>query len=1032
MKNSRKTGRHPSSIKAFMSKKMIICFLAMIPLFVFSQTKTITGNIVDSNGQPIIGATVMVKGTSSGTVSDMDGNFTLSDVPEDAVLQISYIGYATQEIPVAGKTSFGVVLQEEAQALEELVVVGYGVQKKSDVTGAIISVTNEKLTAMPTNNALEALQGKAAGVDILNTLRPGTVGEIYIRGVRSLNASNAPLYVVDGVPLMSTSGIETINPQDIETLDVLKDASATAIYGSRGANGVVLITTKKGSQDQLSINYAGTVTKQDMVWKSNYMNVAEYIDFARWAAYNKSPSSMSPGNSPSLENDAKIELFTADPVAWSNIQKGWSNGNWDPSKIETFDWIGAVTQANITHEHTLDVSGGSKAVKGYASFGYLNNQGTTKGQGYQRYSLRANLNVKPKEWLQFGVNINGTYASQDYGQSSEGASMSSPSDLVLAAARIYPYALPYDSEGNLVTYPGGQSRVANVLNEWKYSTNQRETYRLLSSLFAEITIFKGLRYRMNFGPDFRSYRNGIYNDGKSITRGGSSYASYSGDRDFSWTLDNLIYYDKKIDKHSFGATFLQTASKWNHESYSMSAQGIALPSMKWYAMGSVSSLDSWGTGLIENQLSSYMGRINYSFNEKYLLTASGRWDGASQLAEGYKWAFFPSLALGWRMEQEKFMKNISWIDQLKLRLGYGVTGNSAVDPYTTKGAITLVQQPFGSSIVSGYTTTTDLSNLGLGWEKTAQYNFGLDFSFLKGRLNGNIDIYKSSTKDLIMTMALPSVTGYTSTLANVGETKNNGIDLTLNSVNVQNKDWYWETNLNLSWQKDAIVSLMNGKEDMVADGWFIGYPIGVIYDYERIGIWQDTPEDLSEMAKFNANGHNFTPGSVRVKDQDGNYQITPNDDRVIIGNTRPNWIIGLNNNFKFKNWDFSLFITGRLKCLRSVGEALTSMYGDQRVVDYWTPDNIDAEYQKPIRDEAGGDPYAMTYYKDDSYLKIRNVSLGYSFSKSNLSQLEVNNLRLYLQVKDPGMLWSNNSYLDSEYGTLYYNRGIVFGVNIGF
>jgi hypothetical protein len=225
---------------------------------------------------------------------------------------------------------------------------------------------------------------------------------------------------------------------------------------------------------------------------------------------------------------------------------------------------------------------------------------------------------------------------------------------------------------------------------------------------------------------------------------------------------------------------------------------------------------------------------------------------------------------------------------------------------------------------------------------------------------------------------------------------------------------------------------MNGKEDMVADGWFIGYPIGVIYDYERIGIWQDTPEDLSEMAKFNANGHNFTPGSVRVKDQDGNYQITPNDDRVIIGNTRPNWIIGLNNNLKFKNWDFSLFITGRLKYLRSVGEALTSMYGDQRVVDYWTPDNIDAEYQKPIRDEAGGDPYAMTYYKDDSYLKIRNVSLGYSFSKSNLSQLKVNNLRLYLQVKDLGMLWSNNSYLDSEYGTLYYNRGIVFGVNIGF
>jgi TonB-linked SusC/RagA family outer membrane protein len=1013
-------------------KELIFAFLWIFSFNAVAQNITIKGNVQDEKGESIIGATIMVKGTTQGTVSDTDGNFTLTNVSSDAILQISYIGYTTLEIPVAGKTTFKVVLQEEVQALEEVVVVGYGVQKKSDVTGAIVSVNNEKLTSMPSTNTLEALQGKAAGVDIVNSLRPGTIGDIYIRGVRSLTASNAPLYVVDGVPLMSSSGIETINPQDIEAIDILKDASATAIYGSRGANGVVLVTTKKGSSGKLSMNYSGSFTNQDMVWRSRYMNVAEYVEFARWAAYNKSPADMKPGNQPSLENDAKIELFTADPVAWANLQKGWEGGVWDPSKVETFDWIGAVTQPNLTQEHTLSASGGTQNVKGYASFGYLDNQGTTKGQEFQRYSLRASLDITPKDWLQFGVNINGAYLFQDYGQSGEGASMSSPGDLVAAAARIYPYALPYDSQGNLVTYPGGQSRVANVLNEWKYSTNQRETYRILSNLYAEVEIIEGLRYRMSFGPDYRSYRRGIYNDGKSITRGGSSYASYSGDKDFSWTLDNLIYYDKNIGKHTFGITFLQTASKWKHETYSMAAQGIALSSMQWYAMGSVPELDSWGTGLTERQLASYMGRINYSFNERYLLTASGRWDGASQLAEGHKWAFFPSLALGWRMEQENFMKNVHWIDQLKLRVGYGVTGNSAVDPYTTKGAIDLVQQPFGATIVPGYKTTTSLSNLALGWEKTTQYNAGIDFSFLKGRLNGNIDIYRSNTGDLLMTMAVPSVTGYTTTLANVGETKNRGIDLTLNSINIRNKDWFWETNLNIGWQKDEIVSLMNGKEDMIADGWFIGEPIDVFYDYKRLGLWQDTPEDQAEMAKFNAKGHHFTPGSVRVEDQNGDYQITPNYDRVIIGNSRPRWVVGLNNDVKYKNWDFSLFITGRLQYLRSVGEGLTCMYGDQRVLDYWTPENSDAEYQKPIRDEAGGDPYAMTYYKDDSYLKIRNISVGYSFAKSLVNKLKISNLRLYIQVKDPGMLWSNNSFLDSEYGTLYYNRGTVLGLNVGF
>lgn len=1010
------------------------------------QQRSVRGKVTNAAGEPIPGVTIVVKGTNNGTITDTEGNFTIANVSPDATLVFSFVGMRNQEVVVGNRTAIDVKMEEETIGIEEVVAVGYGTMKKNDITGSVVSVSNKELTSRPVNNLMEAMQGRAAGVDITTSMRPGTLGEINIRGVRSLTASNAPLYVVDGIPLVTepltddektkdikkSSGIETLNPQDVESIDILKDASATAIYGSRGANGVILITTKRGTEGKFSLDYSGTITIESMEWRSDYMNAREYIDFARWAAYNKSPDALSPGDEPSLENDAKIELFTADPVAWANIQKGWAGGTWDASKLESFDWMDEVTQSNITQEHTLSASGGTQTMKAYVSVGYLDNQGTTKGQEYQRYSLRTSVDLTPKDWIKLGASVNASWMCQDYGQANVGASMSSPNSLIESAARIYPYALPYDSDGNLVLYPGGQSRVATVIDEWKYSKNERKTLRILATLYAEAEITDGLRYRVNFGPDYRTYRNGIYNDGQSVVRGGSSYASYGGNSNFSWTVDNLLYYDKTWGKHTIGTTLLQTASKWKYESYNMDAQGIPLESQQWYAMGSVSALDSWGTDLTERKLSSYMGRINYSFDDRYLLTLSGRWDGASQLAEGNKWEFFPSAAIGWRLDQESFMQHIDWISQLKLRLGYGSTGNSAVDPYTTKGKIEQIQQPYGGSIVPGYTTSNSLSNLELGWEKTKQYNLGVDFSFYRGRLSGVIDFYKSKTSDLLMTMALPSVSGYTETLANVGKTKNRGIDISLNSINIQTKNFYWNSTINAAWQKDEIVSLMNGKEDMVADEWFIGHSIDAFYSYKRLGLWQDTPEDQEEMAKFNAKGHNFTPGSVKVKDQNGDYMITANDDRVILGNSRPRWIVGFNNSFTYKNWDFSIFITGRLKYLRSVGEGLTCMFGDQRVLDYWTPNNTDAEYQKPIRDEAGGDSYASTYYKNDSYLKIRNISLGYSLPKNLVSSIGIRDLRLYVQVKDAGMLWSNNKYLDSEYGTLYFNRGTVFGINVGF
>jgi len=1025
----------PLTFKAYENNLIVI-----IPKNLLQQ-KRVTGIITDRSGSPLPGVNVRAAGTAVGVISGGDGRYSI-DIPADAkVLVFSFVGMETSEISIGNQTEINVTLAESSIGLEEVVVVGYGTQRKSDITGSVVSVSNEQITAQPVSNVFQALQGKAAGVDITTALRPGELGSISIRGARSLTASNSPLYVVDGIPILSNSGIETLNEQDIESIEILKDASATAIYGSRGANGVVLVTTKRGTDGKFQLNYSGTYTNEQMVWRSDYMDVADFMEFSRWGAYYASYDSKTglysrlPGNTPTLANDATINYFVAEPTAWQNIQKGWEGGTWDPSKVETFDWLGVVTQPTYTQDHTLSASGGTKNMKAYGSIGFLDNQGTTKGQEYQRYTLRTNVELNPREWITFGAGVNGSWQYQDYGQSRTGGSSNVTADLIAAAARIEPYSLPYDSEGNLIVHPGGKARVWNVIDEWKYSTNQRETLRLLGSLFTEIKLLKGLRYRLNFGPDFRFYRNGYYNDSKSIVRElSAANASVSNTKDFSYTLDNLLYYDRTFGAHTIGATLLQTASKWTSESSSITGQGIEVPSQMWYSLGSLTSsqLSGWSSGLTERQLESYMARVNYNYNNKYLLTLSGRWDGASQLAEGNKWAFFPSAAIAWRLDQENFLNGIDWIDQLKLLLGFSTVVNSAVDLYSTKGAITQLTLPFGSSTSTGYTLTSSVANPDLGWETTTQYNIAVDFSVLEGRINGTLEAYRSSTSDLLLTVALPSVTGYTSTIANVGETSNRGIDLTINANILNVRDFSWDINATAAWQRDQIESLMNGKEDMVANNWFIGESIGIIYDYQKIGIWQDTPADQEQIALFNANGSQFAPGKIKVKDQNNDYRIDGNYDRVIIGNTRPRWTLGFINTFNYKGVELSMFITGRLKYMTGVGQGLTGMYGDQRKLDYWTPDNTDAEYQRPFMSEAGGDTYAGTYYKDDSWIKIRNISLGYQLPASLVNRVNINSLRVFAQIQNAGMLWSNNTFMDSEYGTMYYNRGFVFGVNVGF
>jgi len=1023
------------------------------------QEKTVTGLVKSPGGEPIPGATVVVKGTSNGTITDFDGKYSISNVPADAILQVSFVGMKMQEIPVAGKTQINVVLEEETIGLEEVVAVGYGVQKKSDVTGSTVSVGAEELTSRPVTNAVAAMQGKAAGIDISSNERPGTVGSISIRGVRSLTASNSPLYVVDGIPLTSgvtnvaestdpdnainvtMGGIDNLNPNDIESIDILKDASATAIYGSRGANGVVLITTKKGKAGKFTLTFDSSVTIEKVHEYSPLFSAGEYVEFRRWAKYYElaAAGTYPRGDEPTIANDEKI--FPGDPTALANIMKGWEGGTWDGSKLTTTNWTDFVTRTGLTSTNTISASGGTEKMTAYGSFGYTDNTGVVKGQGYKRYNGTASVDITPTDWFQMGVKLNSSYSIQEWGQSRQGnVAVSVSTGLYEQAYAVFPYAMPYDADGNKIDYPGGDIAVKTIIDEYDYSQDQRTSVRAFGSLYGMVDLgailpeLKGLKYRINFGPDMENWRDGIYIDGKSVIRSGSAYASLWKIQRMSYTLDNLLLYNKTIGKHDFGLTLLQSQTKFKSEDNYMSADNIPFSTQKWNAFGSVSSLKDWRSGITKSSLLSYMARLTYSFQGKYLLTASGRYDGASQLAEGNKWSFFPSAALGWRIDQEDFLADVDWVNQLKLRFGVGATGNAAIDPYSTKGRLVSIFYPFGKVSTAGQYTDPTFANKDLGWEKTTQYNMGIDFSVLKSRISGSLDYYTSHTTDLLLQKSIPTVTGYEDTYANIGETKSSGLDLTVNTVNVTVSDFEWTTTFNGSYQHNEIVSLANGKEDDIVNEWFIGESQSVIYDYQAAGIWQDTPEDLAEMEKFNTIGkHTFTPGNVRIIDQNGDYKIDANNDRVIIGSEIPKYILGLTNTFTYKGLELSIFMYGRFGYTYDAGgEGEVGRY-QQRKVNYWTPNNTNSDYQKPIYSAGFGDQYYGSLgFESGSFLKIRNISLGYNLPEAVTGKLGVSKLRVYVQALNPGYVFNKVSFIDLDTKQHYANRGFVMGVNLQF
>lgn len=977
-----------------------------------SNKINLSGVVVDEAGMPLIGVSVLVEGTTVGTVTDVDGRYNLSGISKDATIIVSYIGYKTMTFQANDSRLSQIVMVEDNELLDEIVVIGYGAVKKRDLTGSVASVGSEEIAAVPTTNAIEALQGRASGVIVSNTnWSPGASPSILIRGKRSINASNDPLFVVDGIPM--TGGIGEISPSDIASMEVLKDASATAIYGSRGANGVILITTKQGKEGKTQVDYNGYIGIQTIQNKLDMMNGAEYAEYTREAYRNSTGSNKYLSDTPNREQDMLLPMFAQDDYVLESILMAYDeNGNYDPSKVRSFDWFDEVTRTGIVTDHQVNIRGGGAKTNFMGSVAYNKTEGVMKDQDYERVSVRFNINHSINDYIKIGGSTQYSHSVQNRGSGME-------TDVYLY--RVTPLGRFRNEDGSYPGLVGGDSQMYNPLMNLVDGAVDAplKTTRFMGSYYVNIDFpfIKGLSFRSNLGVDSRTVQDYEYYASATTKRQlGNSYASNIVTKYSMLTWENYFTYNREFGgKHNLGVTLLQSVQQDLTENLSGQVEKLPADALKYYDLAAGLIIDGVGSNYIKWNMASFMGRVNYSFLDRYLLTVSARYDGSSRLAEGHKWVLFPSAALAWRIVDEPFMKDISWLDNLKLRLGYGKTGNSAVDPYQTQGQLALQHYVFnnGSNEYIGYAPSIMANSL-LTWETTDQWNIGIDFGFLKNRINGSIELYLQNTTDLLLERQLPVVSGFSSVMSNVGSTRNKGIEITLNTRNIQNKNFTWTTDITFSANKEEIVELYNGKHDDVGNRWFIGHPIDVYYDYKKIGIWQNTEEDLAEMAKFNANGANFTPGSIKVEDVDKNYRIT-DADKQILGSTRPKFTASMVNNFEFKGFDLSLFlyasVGGYLKndieFMEKPGRANTVK------VDYWTPSNPTNAFPRPTADVESLDYISTLGYDKANFLRVRNITLGYTLPEQLSKKIKMNKVRFYLSANNP-LIFTSFTGIDPE------------------
>ena len=973
------------------------------------QTKQATGHVADSQG-PLIGATVMEKGTQNGTVTDFEGNFSLNVKP-GATLVISYVGYIAQEVKAGDDVR--VNLKEDGHLVNEVVVIGYGTQRREAVTGSVANIGGEKLNQVAATNAAQALQGRVAGVLMTQTSsKPGAEMQIRIRGQRSLSASNDPLIVLDGIPFMGQ--LSDINPADIKSMDILKDASATAIYGSRGANGVIMITTVKGSQ--------GTPAK---------VSYNGYVSFKK--VFHKYPMMDGPAFSKMRQYAGKYQ------------------NSLDESDDINTDWQDLYYQTGVSHSHDLSVAGGTNGGSYSFGAGYYKDESVVPTEGYDRVSIRGNFDQKVGQWFRFGLSTNTSY------RKTEGVNN------MYAVLCASPLSSPYDADGNLKRYNALPADDQVVITKdvverdkdvWLSENKGIGTY---NTLFAELKCpwIEGLSYRINVGLNFRSSKSGSFtgtgvnNKDANAVNSGSVYENQTR----NWTVENLLTYDRTFGKHNINVVGMYSAEQTTYEQSGGSAQGIPANYFQYYALDkatgqtNLTGYNYWQSGLI-----SWMGRAMYSYDNKYMLSVALRSDASSRLAEGHKWHTYPAISAGWNIAREDFMESTkSWLDNLKLRIGYGETSNQSINPYSTLGGLAIRNYNFGNgtNYLAGYYVNT-LPNSELGWEYSKTWNFGLDFSLFNGRLNGSFEYYIQKTNDILLGVKLPDSSGVSSYTGNIGNTQNKGWEFTLNGVIIDNKNgWNWEAGINLYQNRNELTKLTgavdeNGNPVNDKDNrWFVGYPIDVIYDYEYVGLWQAGEEELMNKLQPGSN-----VGSIRVKytgDYDANGMPTRAinaDDRQVMS-MEPDLVGGFNSTVTYKNFDFTVVgafqIGGKLiSAIHSSNGYLNMLTGRRNNldVDYWTEDNTGAKYPKPGGVQDGDNPkYGSTLgYFNAGYLKFRAITLGYDFAGLKaVKDLGISRLRLYATVQNPFVLFSpynNECGLDPETNS-WSNENTAVGYSFG-
>lgn len=999
---------------------MLIVAGLLLGMEAFAQ-QALAGKVVDASGQPVPGAVVSVEGTNNSVLTDLNGSFAIK-ADAGTPIVVSILGY--QDAKADLQNGIVISLLDDAEMLEETVVVGYGSIKKKDLTGSVASASNADLIRSGVTNVSGALQGALPGVQIQRANnKPGGAYNILIRGLNTISGSTAPLVVIDGV---QGASLENINPDDIERIDVLKDASSTAIYGSRATNGVVLVTTKRGSEGKPTVDYSGYVGVRQYTNLPEMMTGDEYYQLAREAAR--------AGNNNNYKEDSQI--FTASEL------KAIQDKNY-------FNWVEEMTHPAIMTNHTITARGGDKYTKYVVGGGYYFEDGLVDPQEYSRYNLRAAVDVNPVSFLKFGVNMYGTFIDKDTGNS----------DVLQDAIRMRPTYHPTDltTGAEMWSYSNGQY---NPLVAIQNENNMARTYNMIGNAYLELLPVKGLSIKTTFSPDLRINEAGQYRGKYTKANKGANNATsnYSKNTYTNWVWDNQITYEKNIGKHHFDVTGVYSMLQTKTENLKGIGNGLAYNSL-WYNLKGGSSSNTSESGYSQTNLMSFLARANYSYNDKYYATVSYRYDGSSKLAQGRKWGGFASAALAWRISGEDFMSNVDWVNNLKLRLSFGQSGNDNVSAYQTMGNISGAKQyTFGASELIGY-VPNNLRNLDLGWERTNEYNIGLDFGLFNDRISGSVEYYDRITHDLIMNKTVPVTTGYSSVKANVGTVRNNGVEVNLNTVNVQSGDFVWRTNFNLAYNKNRIVALQY-KEDLSSRGpalqgmegdysnlWIIGQPVDINYSLKTIGVWQTN--EAEEAAKYGCK-----PGQFKPWDQDGDGKIT-DADRFIYGKHTPDFIGGMTNIFTYKNFDLSFQMswqTGAVlknQYLVSFAYEGNAMNFNNLKYDYWTPENPTNEHPQPSN-YGNYSNYRSSIWSNDEtkatsshrlakldYLKMNYITLGYTFGKKTLNALNMKNLRAYVTVQNPFVVcdkfvFDPEQLTASIAGTDYMTCNVLFGVNVGF